>query len=274
MSDRLLAERLVRAAGGLALELRGGPARAKEGATDVVTEADERAEALLLDILREERPGDGVVGEEGAAVEGGPRRWLLDPVDGTLNYAAGLPVWCAAVVLLDGDGPLACAVHDPVHDELWSAARGEGATLNGAPLRLGPRGEAPAADAPPAATGVAAPRGDVVPPAAAVAAPPLADATVATFVDARRRDADISRATDALAARVGALRALGCGTLELAWVAAGRLHGWIQPDVAPWDWHPGALLVREAGGVTRVAGRWHVAAASEPLTAELLERLP
>jgi len=83
-----------------------------------------------------------------------------------------------------------------------------------------------------------------------------------------------SRATDALAARVGALRALGCGTLELAWVAAGRLHGWIQADVAPWDWHPGALLVREAGGVARVAGRWHAAAASESLTAELLERLP
>jgi fructose-1,6-bisphosphatase/inositol monophosphatase family enzyme len=260
MSDRLLAERLVRAAGGLALELRGGPARAKEGATDVVTEADERAEALLLDILREERPGDGVVGEEGAAVEGGPRRWLLDPVDGTLNYAAGVPVWCAAVVLVDADGPLACAVHDPVHDELWSAARGEGASLNGAPLRLGPGPD----DAPPTSAGAAA----------AAGALPLADATVATFVDARRRDADISRATDALAARVGALRALGCGTLELAWVAAGRLHGWIQPDVAPWDWHPGALLVREAGGVARVAGRWHVAAASESLTAELLERLP
>jgi fructose-1,6-bisphosphatase/inositol monophosphatase family enzyme len=252
MSDRLLAERLVRAAGGLALELRGGPARAKEGATDVVTEADERAEALLLDILREERPGDGVVGEEGAAVEGGPRRWLLDPVDGTLNYAAGLPVWCTAVVLLDGDGPLACAVHDPVHGELWSAARGEGATLNDTPLRLGAHDAAAGDDAPSS----------------------LADATVATFVDARRRDADIARATDALAARVGALRALGCGTLELAWVAAGRLHGWIQPDVAPWDWHPGALLVREAGGVTRVAGRWHAAAASESLTAELLERLP
>jgi fructose-1,6-bisphosphatase/inositol monophosphatase family enzyme len=209
-----------------------------------VTEADERAEALLLDILREERPGDGVLGEEGAAVEGGPRRWLLDPVDGTLNYASGVPVWCAAVVLLDGDGPLACAVHDPVHDELFSAARGAGATRDGTPL--GPRGSAPS----------------------------LADATVATFVDARRRDPDIARATDALAARVGALRALGCGTLELAYVAAGRLHGWIQPDVAPWDWHPGALLVREAGGVARVEGRWHVAAAAEPLAAELLERLP
>ena len=144
MSDRALAERLVRSAGGLALELRGGPAREKDGATDVVTEADTRAEALLLDILREERPGDGVVGEEGTDVAGGgARRWLLDPVDGTLNYAAGVPVGCAAVVRVDDDGPLASAVYDAVHDELWSAARGEGATCNGAPLRLGAVGEAP-----------------------------------------------------------------------------------------------------------------------------------
>ena len=61
--------------------------------------------------------------------------------------------------------------------------------------------------------------------------------------------------------RLGALRAVGCGTLELAWVAAGRLHGWVQADVEPWDWHPGALLVAEAGGAARVTGRWHVAAA-------------
>ena len=226
-----------------------------------MTEADTRAEALLLDILREERPGDGVVGEEGADVAGGGvRRWLLDPVDGTLNYAAGVPVWCAAVVLVDDDGPLASAVYDAVHDELWSAARGAGATCNGAPLRLGAHGETP-------------PDGDAPPPASGVV-PSLADATVATFVDVRRRDAAITRATDDLAARVGALRALGCGSLELAWVAAGRLHGWIQPDVAPWDWHPGALLVREAGGVARVEGRWHVAATAESLADELSERLP
>jgi myo-inositol-1(or 4)-monophosphatase len=239
VSDRALAERLVRAAAAIALELRGGAAEIKGDATDVVTEADRRAEAALLELLRAERPGDGVLGEEGAAVAGGERRWLLDPVDGTLNYARGLPAWCVAVALLDADGAAASAVYDPVAEELFSAARGEGATLNGAPLRVG-------------------------------GAPALADAVVATFVDVRRREADVAAGTERLLRSVGALRAVGCGSLELAWVAAGRLDGWVQADVEPWDWHPGALLVAEAGGAARVDGRWHGAAAAVPLRQQIL----
>jgi fructose-1,6-bisphosphatase/inositol monophosphatase family enzyme len=241
MSDRALAERLVRLAGAVALELRGGAVATKGAATDVVTAADTRAEAALLELLRAERPDDGVLGEEGADVRGGARRWLLDPVDGTLNYARGLPAWCAAACLVDAGGPLACAVYDPVADELFSAARGAGATLAGAPLR----------------------------PAAV---PALAAATVATFVDMRRRDAAIAAGTERILRDVGALRAVGCGTLELAWVAAGRLDGWVQADVEPWDWHPGALLVAEAGGAVAVAGRWHAAAAGPALLREILDR--
>ena len=239
-ADRALAERLVRLAGGIAVELRGGPAGTKLGATDVVTEADRRAEAALVELLGAERPDDAVTGEEGAAVDGAAgRRWLLDPVDGTLNYATGVPTWCAAVALIDDRGALASAVYDPMHDELFSAARGAGATLNGAPLCLG-------------------------------AAPPLGDAVVATFVGVRRRAPEIDTATRALLARIGELRATGCGSLELAAVAAGRLHGWVQADVVPWDWHPGALLVAEAGGAVEARGRWRAAAASAELTAALL----
>jgi myo-inositol-1(or 4)-monophosphatase len=238
-ADRALAERLVRVAGAIALELRGGAAQPKDGPTDVVTEADRRAEAALEALIRAERPGDAVVGEEGAAVSGGERRWLLDPVDGTLNYARGLPAWCSAVALLDAGGPVAAAIFDPVAGELFGAARGEGATLNGAPLRTGP-------------------------------APALGDAVVATFVDVRRRDAAIVDGTERLLRGIGALRAVGCGSLELAWIAAGRLHGWVQADVEPWDWHPGALVVAEAGGAARVAGRWFAAAAGEALCDELL----
>ena len=129
---------------------------------------------------------------------------------------------------------------DPVADELFSAARGEGATLNGAPLRV-------------------------------AGAPALADAVVATFVDVRRRDAEVVGGDRArCCGELGALRAVGCGTLELAWIAAGRLHGWVQADVEPWDWHPGALLVAEAGGTARVAGRWFVAAAERRWSEELL----
>jgi myo-inositol-1(or 4)-monophosphatase len=240
VDDRALAERLVRTAGAIALELRGGAVDLKEGPTDVVTAADRRAEAAQLELLRAERPGDGVLGEEGAAVAGGARRWLLDPVDGTLNFASGLPAWCSAVALLDAAGPLVAAVFDPIAGELFSARRGEPTTLNGTPIAL------------------------------THAAPALADATVATFVDARRRDPAISTGTDALLRAVGALRAVGCGSLELAWIAAGRLHAWVQPDVDPWDWHPGALLVTGAGGSARVAGRWHVAATDDALADAVL----
>jgi myo-inositol-1(or 4)-monophosphatase len=239
VSDRTLAERLVRVAGDIALELRGGAVQVKGAATDVVTEADRRAEAAQLEVLRAERPGDSVLGEEGAAVEGGNRRWLLDPVDGTLNYASGLPAWCSAVALVERGVTVASAVFDPIAGELFSAARGHGASLNGAPLDL-------------------------------AGAPTLGDAVVATFVDTRRRDGAVAMGTEGLLREIGALRAVGCGSLELAWVAAGRIHGWVQADVEPWDWHPGALLVAEAGGEAGVAGRWHVAAAGAVLAAELL----
>src|SRR5215216_2684506 len=119
--DRALAERLVHVAGGIAMELRGGAARVKGAATDVVTEADRRAEAAMLELLLAQRPDDGVLGEEGAVAAGGGRTWLLDPVDGTLNYAAGFPAWCAAVALVDGGGALAAAIYDPLHGELFSA---------------------------------------------------------------------------------------------------------------------------------------------------------
>lgn len=234
MDDLALAIRVVRAAGEAVLAL-GDPGRdawTKGLATDVVTAADEAAEAAALELLARERPGDGVVSEEGAARPAdGDRTWVLDPLDGTLNFAAGLPGWCVAVALLERGEAMTSAVWDPIRDELYSAAVGAGARLAGSGLlRVAEPGR-------------------------------LADATVATFVDRGRRPAT-EPLVAALAAGAGTLRMTGCGTLELAWVAAGRLHGWVQPDVEPWDWHPGALLVREAGGRAEVVnGSLHVAAA-------------
>jgi myo-inositol-1(or 4)-monophosphatase len=233
MSDRELAERLVRAAGSVALASRGGAVGVKGLATDVVTEADLRAEAAMVELLRAERPGDGVRGEEGASVAGGSARsWLLDPVDGTLNYARGLPAWCSAACLLDGSGAVASAVFDPVAGELFSAARGA--------------------------------------PTAAPDATTLSEAVVATFVDMRRRDDEVAVGIERVLRSVGALRSVGSGTLELAWVAAGRLDAWVQADVEPWDWYPGALLVAEAGGAVVESGRWRVAARSCSLADELV----
>jgi myo-inositol-1(or 4)-monophosphatase len=236
--DLALAERLARTATTAALAAGAGASVRKGLATDVVTEADRRAEEVMVALLQAERPADGIVGEEGTAVAGGRRRWLLDPVDGTLNFSLGVPVWCAAVALVDAAGPVVAAAHDPLRDELFSAARGGGARCNGSPLRPRP-------------------------------APRLAEALVSTFVDVRHRDAEVTPATDRLTRAVGSLRSFGSGTLELAWVAAGRLHAWVQVDTEAWDWHPGALLVAEAGGIARVRERWHVAAAGAALADEI-----
>jgi myo-inositol-1(or 4)-monophosphatase len=199
---------------------------------DVVTNADRAAEAAAVAILRERRPHDGLLGEEGASHDGA-RRWVIDGIDGTVNFANRLGGgWCSAVALEDELGPLAAAVVDRAADELLAAARGAGATVNGSPMRLR-------------------------------AAKPLEEAHVATFL---RQDRLVKPGVRAvghrLLDRAGLIRHAGPGSLELAWVAAGRLDGWIQPEVDPWDWLPGALLVREAGGETRVVqreSRWHIA---------------
>jgi myo-inositol-1(or 4)-monophosphatase len=207
-------------------------ARSKGVSADLVTDADRAAEHAAAELIRGERPDDGILGEEGTS-RAGRRRWVVDGIDGTVAYANRLTGgWCSAVALEDGDGPLAAAVLDPVTGELAAAARGRATTLAGRPVRVR-------------------------------AARPLAEAHVATFLRQDRLAAPGVRATGhALLDAAGLVRHAGPGSLELAWVAAGRLDGWMQPEVDPWDWEPGALLVREAGGEARVvqgSARWHLA---------------
>jgi myo-inositol-1(or 4)-monophosphatase len=231
------------AAGGrLATESKGVSA-------DVVTMADRAAEAAATAVLARHRPGDGILGEEGTdtaarAGSASRRRWVVDGVDGTVAFASGLPGWCSAVALEDGDGPLAAAVLDPSTGELAAAARGRPTTVGGRPATIR-------------------------------AARPLADAHVATFLRRDRLVRPGVRATGhALLDAAGLVRHAGPGSLELAWVAAGRLDAWLQPEVDPWDWLPGALLVRQAGGAARVierGARWHLAGPPELL--DELERL-
>ena len=202
----------------------------------------------MASLLARERPDDGVVGEEGANARGASARtWMLDPLDGTLNFASGLRDYCCAAALVAREEPLAAAVLDPVGGALATAAAGEGAHGPAGPLRT----------AGPAR---------------------LAHAIVATFADSQRRGgAAILGGLTALARSAGTLRMTGSGTLQLSWLAMGRLHAWAQPDVAPWDWHPGALLVVEAGGAVGAVERsgvpWRIAAASEALLAELAAAL-
>jgi myo-inositol-1(or 4)-monophosphatase len=228
----------VQAAVEAATQARAEPlrARAKSVSADLVTDADAAAERAAVAVIRRHRPQDAILGEEGAGHRGtSTRRWLIDAIDGTVAFASGLPSgWCSAVALEDEHGALAAAVLDPL-GELFTAARGQGAAVNGEPARLR-------------------------------AARSLGTAHVATFLRQDRLVAPGVRATaHTLLDRTGLLRHAGPGSLELAWVAAGRLDAWVQPETDPWDWLPGALLVTEAGGIARTVERgtrWHVAGPS------------
>ncbi|HKE80202.1 MAG TPA: inositol monophosphatase [Solirubrobacteraceae bacterium] len=237
LSDRELAERAARAGGEHALALAGGDldVRAKSSPADLVSAADRASEDAIVAMLRTERPGDAVTGEEGASVAGSARRWLVDGLDGTFNFLRGIPQWCVAVVVEQHGDPLACAIFDPVRDELYSAARGEGAHRDGTPLRV--REGAP-----------------------------LRAAVVSSFLrEDKLRGSDPVDGFGRLARTAALLRMGGAGSLELAWLAAGRTDAWAQPNVDDWDWLLGRLLVEEAGGRTAVIDgdplRWHVAAA-------------
>jgi myo-inositol-1(or 4)-monophosphatase len=243
-SDVDVAAALVRAAGEAVLRVGPAAREAKTSRTDIVTAADREAERAMVEILARERPDDGIVGEEGAQAEGSAGTWVLDALDGTLNFASGLPGFCCAAARLDPSGaPVAAAVLDPIAHELYTAAAGEGTWRDSTPI--------------------------------ATAAPErLADAVVATFAHpAKTNSRGVSAAFARLVESAGQLRITGSGTLELAWVAAGRLDAWAQPDVYPWDWHPGALLVSAAGGAVASVNAggtpWQLAAGNPALLAEL-----
>jgi myo-inositol-1(or 4)-monophosphatase len=246
-ADRELAERAARAGAAAAAAHFGAELNVdrKRSPVDVVTAADRAAEEAVVSLLAAERPDDGVLGEEGAAIPGGGRRWVVDGLDGTFNFVSGVPHWCTAVALEEDGRPIAAAVHDPLRDEHFSAAVGLGCVAAGRPGAVRP-GRA------------------------------LAEALVATFLRtdklSGRRAAPV---LGALAERAGLLRMGGSGSLDLAWVAAGRIDGWVQPDVDPWDWLPGALLVEEAGGRTHVrpgTPAWSIAG-SPGVVAELMALL-
>jgi fructose-1,6-bisphosphatase/inositol monophosphatase family enzyme len=227
VTDREVAEAAARAGGAVLRERFGGDLRVerKSSRADLVSDADRAAEEAVVAVLRRERPGEGLHGEEGTRFVAS-RTWVIDGLDGTFNFVSGVPQFCCAVALVDGAGPLACGVHDPMSGELFSAARGEGATCDGVPLR--PRG-----------------------------ARALDEALVSAQIDARVLTEE---ALLSIVRAVALVRSGVSGTLDLAWVAAGRIDGWIQHTPEPWDWLPGALLVTEAGGIAAARGDgWHVA---------------
>jgi fructose-1,6-bisphosphatase/inositol monophosphatase family enzyme len=247
VDDATLAAELVRDAGQLAKRMLGGGLRTdyKSSVSDVVSAADHAAEELITSRLATERPGDGVIGEEGSRRPGDDRRWVVDPVDGTYNFLNGVPYWCSAVGLSDSDGPLVGAVYYPAVDELWVGGEGLPTRRNTAPV-------------------------------AQLADRSLATIAVCTYAHpATLDDEPRQRCWRAVVSRAATVRMMGSASIDLASVAGGRLGLFLQSDLNDWDWVPGAALVRGAGGAAKTvhAGghRWHVAgnlaAVAEAITA-------
>ena len=198
----------------------------KSSATDPVSAADAAAERVIVERLTAALPDDGILGEEGEGQRHGTsgRTWVIDPLDGTVNFLYGQPLWCVSIACVDDDGPLAGALVHPPGSEVFSAARGGGAWLDGRPLA------------------VTRPAG-------------LSRALVATGFSYRPAVREAwGQVVAALLPEVRDIRRGGAAALDLAWVAAGRLDGYVEFALKPWDWAVGRLLVEEAGGrVTEVS---------------------
>jgi myo-inositol-1(or 4)-monophosphatase len=192
-----------------------------KGPANFVTAADRRAEQILLEELTLARPGYGFLGEEGGMREGADKthRWIVDPLDGTMNFLHGIPHFAISIALEREGTIVAGLVYNPINDELFTAERGKGTYLNDQRLRVAARTR-------------------------------LADAVVACALPhPSRGDTERTRKEHAAAQeRVAGLRRFGAASLDLAWVAAGRFDAYWERGLSPWDVAAGIILVREAGG--------------------------
>jgi myo-inositol-1(or 4)-monophosphatase len=234
--DLELAERAARAAGDVLLSYYGLPPEgvaSKSSATDLVSDADREAERTIRELLETERPDDGLVAEEGSHAEAASgRRWVVDPLDGTINFLYGFPAWAVSIALEDAEGALLGLVHSPLHGETFCAVRGEGAFV---------RGEGPEAEAAGAAGELRPLR--VRPPR------PLAQSRVATgFSYEPDRRAVQAEVVAKLLPYARDIRRAGAAAVDLAWLAAGRTDAFFERGLQHWDWAAGRLLVEEAGG--------------------------
>lgn len=221
-SDLLhLARSLAVEAGQLVLDGRAGGVRASETKstpTDMVTEFDRAAEALIVGRLRTVRPGDGIVGEEGTDDPGTTGvRWLIDPIDGTTNFLYGLPGYAVSIAAADEQGAVVGAVYVPTQRELFSARRGGGATLNDAPISC-----------------------------SSLSDPSTALVGTGFAYHPERRAAQARRVAR-LIASVRDIRRLGAAAVDLCFVACGRLDAYFEEGLGPWDLAAGELIAREAG---------------------------
>jgi len=220
-----LAEEVAREAGALLLERAAAGERgvaSKSTPTDLVSEADLAAEALIRDRITAARPDDAIMGEEGDDRPGtSGLRWVVDPLDGTVNFLFGIPQWGVSVAVEDAGGAIAGVIFDPPRGELWAATRDGVATLDGRPVAASGRDD-------------------------------LATALVATGFGYDAAVREVQAAVVArLLPRVRDIRRLGSAALDLAWTAAGRYDAFFERGVQPWDVAAGRLICERAGLATR-----------------------
>ena len=199
----------------------------KTTATDLVSDADRDAEALIGTIITAARPDDGMLGEEmGSASGTSGLTWVIDPLDGTVNFLHGIPQWCVSIACEDATGGVAAAIYDACRDELFTATRGGGAFLNDAPIRCS-------------------------------SCTDLFRAVVASGfpyrADARSQWGSV---VAGLLPHVADIRRGGSAALDLAWTACGRLDGYAEMGLGPWDGAAGMLIASEAGARTSTIPAW------------------
>jgi myo-inositol-1(or 4)-monophosphatase len=202
---------------------RPDPVGRKSSPTDVVTETDLRAEALLTERLQQQTPGAGILGEEGGTTAPGARlQWVLDPLDGTINFLYGVPLFAVSVAAAVDGEVVAGAVVDVLRDELFSAHLGGGATLDGDPIT-------------------------------ASTCDSFATALVLTgFSYHAEQRAVQGEVVQRVLSRARDVRCFGSTAIELCWVACGRADAYFQRGTAIWDRAAGALIAAEAGALTEL----------------------
>lgn len=193
-----------------------------KGPANFVSAADKRAEEMLYDDLTKARPGYGFIGEEGGTREGADKShtWIVDPLDGTTNFLHGIPQFAISIGLQRDGVMIAGLIYNPANDELYIAERGKGAFLNDTRIRVASRRR-------------------------------MDECVIACGMPhIGRGDLDLSRAEmTAIQSRVAGLRRFGSAALDIAFVAAGRLDGYWERNLKPWDIAAGLIILREAGGI-------------------------
>ena len=219
-------EQLAREAGLLLLSYFGKVSIEYKGDVDLVTQADRSSEELIVERIRRQWPEHDLLGEEGSRREtGSDFRWYIDPLDGTTNFAHGYPVFCVSLALESKGERIAGVIYDPCRDEMFAAAKGKGATLNGRAIHVSKTAR-------------------------------LAESLIATGFPSHKRHKNPNiNFYHQLTLRSHGVRRAGSAALDLCYVACGRFDAFWEFNLNPWDTAAGVLMVGEAGGkVTNFSG--------------------